>query len=671
MPASRRMSLANSLYLTALLPMTIVSVVVGVTAWRGLASNAASLESALQLEGKTNVLPRLSLTQEDASKAILIDPSKLETFSTKKIEAYDEHKKLLAELSASAPTAEMKRLVQELDAIDDAKLQPTDTKVLEMLFENVDAARALYFREYEPHRVEYESRIRQLAILGSENAAKEAESVSRKNLISLLEILAASGLGLGVIALTITLLARRVAKSEANTQALLAVLSEGLFFFDASGRIAEERSQAMARVLPGSESIETLKDFAAHFAPETAGNVETCLALLWPKAGDDNGFVSDFDTTVSMLPREIKRDGKILLLEYRPLADKVVVVVRDVTQTLRFEREAQQQAERVRKISLVVAGTDSYLAFVDEARALFARADATISATNADLRQFRRDLHTLKGSVGTFEFSGLARAIHELESLVDAEGIKSPRTVAAWQAVLAQWTAEEADIAAVLGLGTSRTRVSVPRAKLEILQARATADMKELLRDLTRISPAEAFSKYERYLQQLAARDGEKGVRLAYSADSSDLEVPEVQRLDAAFVHIFRNGLDHGIESKELRAQARKDPTGTIHITCSRPAGGGLRVTIADDGCGVNADKLAHKAVKSGLWTEARAASASLAEKVDLLFAAGLSTNDTVTETSGRGVGMDAVRALVTALGGEVSVETKLGAGTTFIIEVP
>ncbi|MCX6126250.1 MAG: hypothetical protein NTV34_16075 [Proteobacteria bacterium] len=294
------LGLAQKFYLTLVLPLIVISALVTWVTYQGLRSNADELADALKVQGKANGVLSLLLTQDDASKALLIDPSQLELFSGKKISAYDDHKKLLAELSKDASSDAMRQLLKEITTLDEITLRPVDTAILEKLFENPDAARALYFTDYEPHRAVYESKIRELARLGTAVAESGRLEMTRKNTQSLLQITLALILGIGVVATTITILSRQVQRSEENTKSLLAVLSEGLFFFDSAGAILAERSQALSRIIPGSGHVQTLYEFMAKYSNVSESNVKTCLNLLWSTGAND--FLSDFDSSVSFLP---------------------------------------------------------------------------------------------------------------------------------------------------------------------------------------------------------------------------------------------------------------------------------------------------------------------------------------------------------------------------------
>jgi two-component system chemotaxis sensor kinase CheA len=136
----------------------------------------------------------------------------------------------------------------------------------------------------------------------------------------------------------------------------------------------------------------------------------------------------------------------------------------------------------------------------------------------------------------------------------------------------------------------------------------------------------------------------------------------------STLVHLTRNAIDHGLEPPEERGD--KKPVASLVLGASWE-GSDLVIRIRDDGRGIDAKRLVERAIAAGVLTRDAAAKLSHADAIDLLFQDGVSTSETVTETSGRGVGMAAVKAAVVATGGSVRVETELGAGTTFTVRIP
>lgn len=185
-----------------------------------------------------------------------------------------------------------------------------------------------------------------------------------------------------------------------------------------------------------------------------------------------------------------------------------------------------------------------------------------------------------------------------------------------------------------------------------------------------RMVPVETvFLRFPRLARDLAARLG-KQVELRLVGADTELDRTVVDALGDPLVHLVRNALDHGLEEPGERAAAGKPPTGTLELA-ARHAGGHVIVSVRDDGRGIDPGAIARTAAARGLIAEDAVDAVDLARAVELLFAPGFSTAAATTDISGRGVGMDAVRSSVRALGGEVTLTSEPGRGTLAQLRLP
>jgi two-component system, chemotaxis family, sensor kinase CheA len=175
------------------------------------------------------------------------------------------------------------------------------------------------------------------------------------------------------------------------------------------------------------------------------------------------------------------------------------------------------------------------------------------------------------------------------------------------------------------------------------------------------------FGRVPRLLRELAASTG-KHVRLAVSGESTELDKTVIERLSEPMTHLIRNAVDHGIEPPEERRAAGKDPEGTLTLSAEQKAGR-IVIRISDDGRGIDRARVLAKAISNGLVSPD--AELSDDEVHQLVFAPGFSTAASVSNISGRGVGMDVVRQNVKELGGRITIESTPGAGTTFTLALP
>jgi two-component system chemotaxis sensor kinase CheA len=175
------------------------------------------------------------------------------------------------------------------------------------------------------------------------------------------------------------------------------------------------------------------------------------------------------------------------------------------------------------------------------------------------------------------------------------------------------------------------------------------------------------FEKFRRLVHDLA-RDLGKNVELTIEGAETELDKTVIDQLGDPLMHLIRNSMDHGIEPPEVRSAEGKRPTATIRLS-ARHSGASVLIGVADDGRGIDGEAVRRRAVERGLM--AADATLSEAETYALLFQPGFSTAKTVTDVSGRGVGMDVVRQRVEALRGTIDVASRPGAGTEVTLKLP
>jgi two-component system chemotaxis sensor kinase CheA len=177
------------------------------------------------------------------------------------------------------------------------------------------------------------------------------------------------------------------------------------------------------------------------------------------------------------------------------------------------------------------------------------------------------------------------------------------------------------------------------------------------------------FQRFPRLVRDISRKLG-KEVQLVLEGEQTEADKNIVESLADPLIHIVRNSLDHGIESPEVRRACGKPETGTITIRASQESDT-VMIEIVDDGKGIDPAVIKRKAYEKGLIDEATLDRISDQEAINLIFAAGLSTNEVVTDLSGRGVGMDVVRSAVNKLNGTVIIRSETGKGTTIRISLP
>lgn len=177
------------------------------------------------------------------------------------------------------------------------------------------------------------------------------------------------------------------------------------------------------------------------------------------------------------------------------------------------------------------------------------------------------------------------------------------------------------------------------------------------------------LARFKRVLRDMARSSG-KAIRLVINGEKTELDKRMIDELADPLAHIVRNAADHGIEPPEERAAAGKPPEGTVTLNAFH-RGNSVVIQVKDDGRGLDADRILHQATEKGWVAPADAQRLTRQQIYDLIWLPGLSTAEKVTEVSGRGLGMDIVKAKIEQLHGTVEIETVPGQGTTLSIKLP
>ncbi len=195
---------------------------------------------------------------------------------------------------------------------------------------------------------------------------------------------------------------------------------------------------------------------------------------------------------------------------------------------------------------------------------------------------------------------------------------------------------------------------------------RNTRDLQESVMSIRMMPMSVVFSRFPRVVRDISQKLG-KQVELKLSGENTELDKGLIERITDPLTHLVRNSLDHGIELPEVRAAKGKQPVGTITLSAYHQSGN-VVIEVGDDGAGLPRDKILAKARERGLGVHDQMTDQ---EVFALIFEAGFSTADRITEVSGRGVGMDVVKKNITALGGRVDIDSLAGIGTRMTVRLP
>ncbi len=295
------------------------------------------------------------------------------------------------------------------------------------------------------------------------------------------------------------------------------------------------------------------------------------------------------------------------------------------------------------------------------------RLEAELSQLRGSLTDLGSNLEKLRGQLRELDVQAESQMQTRLQQTKETEASFDPLEFDRYTRVqeLTRMMAESVNDVATVQRNIQRTIESTEDDL--VMQARQTRDLqRDLLR--TRMVEFEGISERLYRVVRQAGKDAGKQVKLDILGGTIEMDRGVLDRMTPAFEHLLRNCVAHGIEAAEARAAAGKASSGEIVITLHQE-GNDVSIEFRDDGAGLNIARIREKAISQGLLGN----DAALADNdaANLIFTPGFSTATTVTELSGRGVGMDVVRSEVVALGGRIETSTSAGQGTSFKLVLP
>jgi two-component system, chemotaxis family, sensor kinase CheA len=441
---------------------------------------------------------------------------------------------------------------------------------------------------------------------------------------------------------------------------LLDNVQQGFLTIDRQGRMAQERSAVVERWFGLPTADATWFHFLATFAPAFAEYAEAS----WEQVVDG---MMPLEVSLEQMPAKLSYKGAHYRFEYRPIGatephENYLVIVTDVTTEVERERGEVERREAMVLFERVLVDRAGLESFFEEGNSVLT---ALGVSAPTDVVSVKRMVHTLKGNAGLFGLFSIAERCHQLEDLIaESDALPPPGAFAGLQS---RWSELGKEIEKLLGARSHTLEIDDRTyAGLEAA-ARAGETGAAMLRRIHALK-LEATAKRLRHFQEqgkrIAERLGKGDVRLDVEDNGVRLDHVRWASFWSAFVHAVRNALDHGIEPAEDRLAAGKNGSGAIMLR-SYEDEQRVVIEVADDGRGIDWQRVAEKAAAAGLPTET---------PIDLeraLFSDGLSTSRDVTDVSGRGVGMGALLHATQSLGGEVSIQSQPKQGTTLRFVFP
>jgi two-component system chemotaxis sensor kinase CheA len=446
---------------------------------------------------------------------------------------------------------------------------------------------------------------------------------------------------------------RTIALSKRNDEMRLVLdtVDQGLATLDPSGRISAERSRAF-------DSFFGAPRADAPYFEHIAGadrDLALALELDWSQLSD--GFLP-VELVLAQAKSQVQIGENHFTLGYKPILEReelkgALLTVTNVTGEIVLRRKEAVQRELLKTFERVMKDRAGFLEFFREAERLLERIrDDRFESDTEKLRA----IHTLKGNAALFDVARVAEAAHALERAIASGEAEE----AARQALGSAWDGLSDIVRPLVGEELGE-RYEITRAELDqIVRAIKGGRSEELERLVAYVQGEPLRIRLERVAAQLQALSvqldkGEPAIQVS----GGQLRVPKEALLPfwAAFAHVVRNVVDHGLQSAEERRLAGKPERNQVTLS-ARLEHDSLLIEIADDGRGIDWSEVALRAKARGLPHRSRA------ELVAAIFAPGFSTTSSVSETSGRGIGMSAVLEACRELGGRCVLDSETGRGT-------
>jgi two-component system chemotaxis sensor kinase CheA len=448
---------------------------------------------------------------------------------------------------------------------------------------------------------------------------------------------------------------RALDRRNTEMRLLLDNADQGFLTIDRDAIISRERSAAVDKWLaPFAEGISfgaCLDRLVPRFGEAFAAN--------WSQVVDEE---LPLELTLGQLPRSFDLGTRHFTLDYRSivdekgLLDKVLVVISDLTSAIERDRAEQDQREITSLFGKALEDLSGLAEFVEETGRLIDEISASPPPPAVVLKRL---VHTLKGNAATFGVQTMAEICHDIEStfVLDKVHIRPEDEVrlrSRWQSICSK----------IGAIAPTTRQAQVDDAEHDALlfavdHGASRQDIRQTLLSW-KLEPVEVrFKRIAAQIESLVERLGKGAVDVHIEANRIRLPLQRFASFWSTFSHVVRNAVDHGIESPEERRRSGKPATAVLRLRAFF-TDQVLSIEIADSGPGINWSEVRRAAIEGGL------PHASREDLIEALFADGLTTRAEATETSGRGVGLGALREACCRSGGDVEVWTEEGVGTSF-----
>lgn len=418
-------------------------------------------------------------------------------------------------------------------------------------------------------------------------------------------------------------------------------------------------------------------------------------SILYQKDGSlinfmDELFVEIFNSDkrqrklyLTLLPEEIEINDRILSLCYKVVKDLknedlIMVIITDITEKRLLEKKMDEERNTLKMVVRTIINRDEFRALVKEYEDFANKSFKNIPKEQYD--QVLRQIHTFKGTFSQYEMVNVVNKLNQLEDKLyedkfqfDIKDIDNKELIS--------WLKEDLDIIKIYAgkdfmqdgelLYIKKERlIEIENKVKNTLSPNESKIILPIIKSLRSKSLKDLLRSYPDYVMKLSERLGKTVKPFKVTGDDIMIDANYYHNVLKSIAHIFRNCVDHGIETVDERLEAGKEQIG--YITCNlKNLQNNFQIIIADDGRGINVELLEQKVLNKGLYSREELNKMSCSEKINLIFEHGMTTKEKPTYISGRGVGMSAVKQSVEECGGKIEVDNKEDYGTVFTLTLP
>jgi two-component system chemotaxis sensor kinase CheA len=406
-------------------------------------------------------------------------------------------------------------------------------------------------------------------------------------------------------------------------------------------------------------------------------NKELLSSIVSSVAHTNNSDDLQNDLFLSLLPNEQDIRGRSIHIEYKCLShSKFMLILTDITDKKVLKKQLEEQ-EKIQKMIVEVASSR------DEFLALKSQFESFVAYPPESKEQLLRDLHSFKGNFAQKQMIYITEAIHKLETKLKDGGDITPKSLQELSLIFGK------DLEVIVSklkekFLTEDSSIWVKHSSLDKLENKVENAIQgsytllmyiinDLLYDLKKlryIPLKDMLNHYPEYIERLSKELKKNISPLHIDIDDTLLVSTKLRPFIESLIHIFNNSIDHGIENSYQRALLNKDDLGRVFCYVNQVENT-LILEVGDDGSGLDLDKLVKSVIKKGLKSADECKLMSDQEKYELIFLDGITTSENITITSGRGVGMSALKYELDLIDGKVFIESYKDRGTTFKFLIP